>query len=58
MFNKDSMIVKVWFTAVLSGGVYTFKDVPNLSNLRDEVGKRLTEMGYDITEPEGNSAIE
>lgn len=58
MFNKDSQIVKVWFTAVLSGGVYKFKDVPNLSNLREEVGKRLTEVGYDITEPEETSAAE
>lgn len=51
MLNQNSILVKTWFSAVLSG-VYKYKDVPNLSNLRDEVGKKLTQMGYDITEPE------
>jgi len=46
MFNENSVCVKVWFTAVL-GGAYKFKDVPNLSNLRDEVEKKLNEVGYD-----------
>lgn len=56
MFNGNSIIVKTWFTAVLAGGVYKYKDVPNLSNLRDEVGQKLTAIGYDITEPEEASA--
>lgn len=51
MFNQNSAIVKIWFTAVLVG-TYKYKDVPNLSNLRTEVGNKLTEIGYDITEPE------
>ncbi|MEK5215324.1 hypothetical protein [Psychrobacillus sp. FSL H8-0487] len=49
MFNENSVIVQVWFSAVL-GGAYTYEKVPNLSNLRDEVGKKLTTMGYDIKE--------
>nr|WP_259544503.1 hypothetical protein [Heyndrickxia oleronia] len=48
MFNENSVLVKVWFTAVL-GGAYTYDQVPDLSNLRDEVGKKLTQMGYDIS---------
>ena len=47
MFNENSVIVQVWFSAVL-GGAYTYEQVPNLSNLRDEVGKKLVAMGYDI----------
>lgn len=52
MFNENSQLVKIWFSAVMAGA-YQYKDVPNLSNLRAEVGKKLTEMGYDINnEPE------
>lgn len=51
MFTEKSYIVKVWFSAVLAG-TYKYADVPDLSNLRDEVGKKLTQIGYDITEPE------
>lgn len=47
MFNENSICVKVWFSAVLAG-TYKFADVPDLLNLRDEVGKKLTQMGYDI----------
>lgn len=47
MFNANSVIVKVWFSAVLAG-TYKYSQVPNLSNLRDEVGKKLIEIGYDI----------
>lgn len=47
MFNANSVIVKVWFSAVLAGA-YKYSQVPNLSNLRDEVGKKLIEVGYDI----------
>lgn len=47
MFNENSMLVKIWFGAVLAG-TYKFAQVPNLSNLRDEVGKKLVEIGYDI----------
>lgn len=50
MFNQNSEVVKIWFTAVLTG-TYKYSDVPKLSNLREEVGKKLTEFGYDITEP-------
>lgn len=51
MFNENSVIVQVWFTAVL-GGAYKYSQVPNLSNLREEVGKKLIEVGYDITNEE------
>lgn len=51
MFNENSIVVKTWFTTVMAG-VYKYKDVPNLSNLRDEVKKKLEQMGYD-TENEG-----
>ncbi|MEH6944768.1 hypothetical protein [Bacillus sp. JJ722] len=47
MFNENSIVVRVWFTAVLAG-TYTFAQVPNLSNLRDVVGAKLTEFGYVI----------
>ncbi|URN85889.1 hypothetical protein [Acetobacterium wieringae] len=47
MFNANSMLVRVWFGAVLAG-TYKYGQVPNLSNLRDEVGKKLIEIGYDI----------
>lgn len=56
MFTKNSIIVKVWFSAVLAGNPYKYKDVPNLSNLRAVVGEMLTEIGYDINEPEGTDA--
>lgn len=49
MLNENSVVVKVWFSAVL-GGVYTYAQVPNLSNLREEVGKKLVAMGYDLDE--------
>lgn len=47
MFNENSMLVRTWFSAVLSG-IYTYAQVPNLSNLREEVGKKLIQVGYDI----------
>lgn len=47
MFNANSMLVRVWLGAVLAG-TYKYSQVPNLSNLRDEVGKKLIEIGYDI----------
>ncbi len=47
MFNENSMLVRVWFGAVLAG-TYPFGMVPNLSNLKEEVGKKLIEIGYDI----------
>ena len=50
MFNQNSIVVRVWFTAVLAG-TYSYAQVPKLSNLRGEVGAKLTEIGYDITEP-------
>lgn len=50
MFNENSGLVKIWFGAVLNG-TYTYAQVPALSNLREEVGKKLTDMGYDIAEP-------
>lgn len=51
MFTEKSYIVKVWYTAVLTG-TYRYADVPDLSNLREQVGIKLTQTGYDITEPE------
>lgn len=56
MFTGNSYIVKVWFTAVLTG-TYTYAEVPNLSNLREEVGKKLIQIGYDITEPQSEEPI-
>jgi hypothetical protein len=47
MFNEDSIIVKTWFTAVLSG-VYSYEQVPHLLNLREVVGQKLTEIGFEI----------
>lgn len=47
MFNENSQCVKVWFTAVLAG-VYRYDQVPDLSNLRDMVGNKLRDMGYEI----------
>ena len=45
MFNEDSKLVKTWFSAVLAG-VYTKSQVPKLSNLQEEVYKKLDEIGY------------
>lgn len=47
MFNENSIVVRTWFSAVLSG-TYKYSQVPNLSNLREVVGRKLTEIGYDI----------
>lgn len=47
MFNENSVVVQVWFSAVM-GGAYTWEQVPNLSNLRAEVGKKLIAMGFEI----------
>ena len=47
MFNENSVLVRVWFGAVLAG-TYKFHQVPNLSNMKTEVGKKLVEIGYDI----------
>lgn len=51
MFNENSMVVRTWFSAVLSG-TYKYSQVPNLSNLREEVGKKLIQIGYDIENEE------
>lgn len=48
MFNENSGLVKIWFGAVLNG-TYKYQQVPALSNLRDEVGNKLTDIGYDIS---------
>ena len=51
MFNKNSGLVKIWFGAVMNPeSSYTYKDVPNLSNLRTVVGEVLMENGYNIKE--------
>jgi len=46
MFNANSGLVKLWFGAVMTG-TYKYSDVPNLSNLRDQVKTKVEEMGYD-----------
>ena len=51
MFNENSMLVRTWFSVVLSGA-YKFGDVPNLSNLRNEVKNKLVEVGYDVENEE------
>ena len=45
VFTADSYLVKIWFSAVLAG-VYTKSQVPKLSNLQEEVYKKLDEIGY------------
>ena len=53
MFNKNSGLVKIWFGAVLNpDSKYMYKDVPDLSNLREVVGESLIDMGYDVTQEE------
>lgn len=47
MFTKDSALVKVWVSLILSG-VYTYEQCPNLSNLKTVVGEVLTEAGYQV----------
>lgn len=47
MFNKNSGLVKVWVSLILSG-VYTYQDCPNLSNLRLIVAEVLAEAGYIV----------
>lgn len=48
MFNKNSGLVKIWFSAVMNPeSSYTYKDVPALSNLRAVVKEVLIENGYD-----------
>lgn len=47
MFNENSIVVRTWFSAVLSG-TYKYAQVPNVSNLREVVGIKLTQIGYDI----------
>lgn len=46
MFNANSGLVKLWFGAVMTG-TYKYSDVPNLSNLREQVKVKVEEMGYD-----------
>lgn len=46
MFNENSVLVKVWFGAVLAG-TYKYAEVPKLSNLREQVKLKLDEIGYD-----------
>lgn len=43
MFNENSAIVNTWVRAIKSGSK-TFKDVPNLFNLK-EVVKKVVEGG-------------
>ncbi|MCG7345300.1 hypothetical protein MHZ92_14265 [Sporosarcina sp. ACRSL] len=50
MFNENSIVVRTWYSAVMSG-VYPYSMVPDVSNLRDEVGKKLIQSGYDIEAP-------
>jgi frataxin-like iron-binding protein CyaY len=47
MFNKDSALVKIWVSLILSG-VYTYEQCPNMSNLRVVVGEVLAEAGYIV----------
>ncbi len=43
IFTKDSAIVKVWVSLVLSG-VYTLEQVPALFNLKEVVAEVINEM--------------
>ena len=49
MFTQNSALVKAWWSGVMTGA-YTFKDVPKLSNLREQVKIKLEETGYDVTQ--------
>lgn len=51
MFNTNSMLVRVWFGAVLAG-TYPFSMVPDLSNMREQVKIKLEEIGYDTENEE------
>lgn len=55
-FSENSIIVKIWFTAVATG-TYTYEQVPNLFNLREEVGKKLDLMGYPTGDETPSSAV-
>ncbi|WP_197061369.1 hypothetical protein [Halobacillus sp. BBL2006] len=46
MFTDSSVIVKAWVTMVIAG-TYQYQDVPNVSNLREVVERKLTQAGYD-----------
>jgi hypothetical protein len=43
MFNEDSICVDVWCRAVVTG-IFPYSEVPDLHNLREEVGKKLGKM--------------
>ena len=43
IFTKDSAIVKVWVSLVLSE-VYTLEQVPNLFNLKEVVAEVIKSM--------------
>ncbi len=43
VFTKDSAIVKVWVSLVLSG-VYTLEQVPALFNLKEVVAEVINSM--------------
>jgi hypothetical protein len=43
IFTKDSAIVKVWVSLVLSG-VYTLEQVPALFNLKEVVAEVINSM--------------
>lgn len=43
VFTKDSALVKVWVSLVLSG-VYTLEQVPALFNLKEVVAEVINEM--------------
>lgn len=47
MFNKDSGLVKVWVSLILNG-TYAYEQVPNLSNLQQQVRLVLEETGYNF----------
>lgn len=45
MFNKNSGLVKVWVSVILTG-TYKYEQVPSLSNLKEQVKSVLDEVGY------------
>lgn len=49
MFNQNSALVKAWWSGVMTGA-YRYTDVPNLSNLRDQVKIKLEAAGYDVAQ--------
>ena len=54
MFNENSALVEVWIR-LIKQGVYTFNEIPNLSNLQDVIAEVLLEK-EDTANEQGQKA--